>query len=85
MRLRPCTKQQVRGKNMSKLGGLVVVAAIAIVSVVYYQYTSEDVEPEAMSEDVWWGPESDRNVPEDVRPFQINITGEVSWLNINNE
>lgn len=65
---------------MSKFGAL-VVAVIAIVLVVCYRNASDDVEPEVMAEDVWWGPESDREAAakdRDVRPFQINITGEVS-------
>lgn len=65
---------------MSKLGAL-IVAVIAIVLVVCYRNASNDVEPEVMDENVWWGPESARDAAaknRDVRPFRINITGEVS-------
>lgn len=55
--------------------------AVTVVALLVYRKTSEEIKPEVMAENVWWGRSSERTSVDagdsEVRPFQINITNKV--------
>jgi len=66
---------------MSKFNIFISVLAITAALFVYrYNIAVDDVQPETMANDVWWGPaNTDMNEGDIVvRPFRINVSAEVS-------
>ncbi|VVC28442.1 Epoxide hydrolase-like,Alpha/Beta hydrolase fold,Epoxide hydrolase, N-terminal [Cinara cedri] len=64
---------------MGKLKYYIAALTITVVALVVYRKTTDNVKPEVMTEDVWWGRQSEpTSIDAKVRPFQINITDKVT-------
>lgn len=67
---------------MGKSKFIIALSAI-IIALVVYRKPVNDVEPEIMPEDVWWGLKSDHTKNSgdtEIRSFQINISDTVIIL-----
>lgn len=69
---------------MGKCQILFAVFAAAVALLVYRCMTAvDDVQPETMADDVWWGPANTVTTDDDaVRPFRIDVSAAVSMPKI---
>jgi len=66
---------------MSRFNIIIAVSAIITALLVYrYKSAVDEIQPETMDDDIWWGSANTVMNGDDsaIRPFRINVSAEVS-------